>query len=374
MGISRLRQFLDGNPNDPIFFIGTRAELIKVAPVITRLNQDGIPVKILWAGLHSEEALGQSMFEKVRPYSLRKCSKDQDSIAGVFVWFLQNIVQVILFGFLSRFRRNKSKIVVVHGDTLCTLLGSLFAKTSGAKLMHIEAGVRSGKFWRPFPEEISRRMVSRLADFHFAPGDKESQNLAHHRGSVINTFHNTSLDALSLLVGDIQFGDNGYLVVTLHRTELLSNKKRFSEIVQKIILLSESYQVRWYIGSHERTSLNTIGLLDSVNHSQIDLLERTNHLDFIKVIAQAHCVITDSGGLQSECNDLAIPVIVHRNESEYSNPDNSPCVLTKWDLTSIDGFLLSLSQNTVPRGIRRKIQATGIIATRINQELMGARS
>jgi UDP-N-acetylglucosamine 2-epimerase (non-hydrolysing) len=241
-------------------------------------------------------------------------------------------------------------------------------------LLHIEAGVRSGKFWRPFPEEISRRIVSRIADFHFAPGEKESKNLARHRGEVINTIHNTSLDALSQLIGNFQFGDHGYLVVTLHRTELLSNKKRFSEIVQKIILLSESYQVKWYVGNHERTALDSIGLLHSVNHSQIDLLERTNHLDFINVIAQAHCVITDSGGLQSECNDLAIPVIVHRNESEYSNLDNSPCVLTKWDLAAIDGFLLNLRLNKAPRGIRTKVQASEIIAKRIYQELMGTKS
>lgn len=373
MGSSNLRQFLNYNSNDPIFFIGTRAELIKVAPVIIRLNKAGFPVRILWAGLHSEEALNLTRLEIVSSYLLRKTKKDLDSIVGVLIWFLQNVLQVVFYGVLSRFSQDKPKVVVVHGDTLCTVLGSLLAKASGATLMHIEAGVRSGKFWRPFPEEISRRMVSRVTDIHFAPGEKESKNLQKRRGEVVNTTHNTSLDALSLLIDNFEFGDQGYLVVTLHRTELLSNKRQFSQIVEKIIDLSRRYDVKWYVGHHEKAALHSVGLLDAVNHSQINLLQRTNHLEFMKVITQSHCVITDSGGLQSECNDLGIPVIVHRNESEYSNPDNSPCVLTNWDLTSIDEFLLVLTSNEIPRGLRAKVVASEIIAKRITREITEAK-
>ena len=366
-------EFINDNSNDPIFFIGTRAELIKVAPVITRLNKVGFPVRILWAGLHSEEALNLSNLDNVSRHSLRETEKDLDSIAAVLFWFLLNMIQVIFYGVLSRFSRHKPKVVVVHGDTLCTVLGSLLAKVCGAKLMHIEAGVRSGKFWRPFPEEISRRMVSRITDIHFAPGAKEVKNLQRRRGEVVNTTHNTSLDALSLLIGNFEFGDERYLVVTLHRTELLSNKKRFSQVVEKIIDLSKVYDVRWYVGNHEKSALDSVGLLDSVNLSQINLLQRTNHLEFMKVVARSHCVITDSGGLQSECNDLGIPVIVHRNESEYSNPDNSPCVLTNWDIASIDKFLLGLTSNDIPRGLRTNVEASEIIAKRITREITEAK-
>lgn len=373
MGSSNLRQFLNYNSNDPIFFIGTRAELIKVAPVITKLDEASFPVRILWAGLHSEEVLNLTRLQIVSLHSLRKTNKDLDSIGGVLIWFLQNMIQVISYGVLARFSNQKPKIVVVHGDTLCTVLGSLLAKASGANLMHIEAGVRSGKFWRPFPEEISRRLVSRVTDIHFAPGEKETENLRSRRGEVVNTIHNTSLDALSLLVGNFEFGDQGYLVVTLHRTELLSNKRRFSQIVEKIIDLSKRYDVKWYVGNHEKAALHSVGLLDEVNHSQINLLQRTNHLEFMKVVTRSHCVITDSGGLQSECNDLGIPVIVHRNESEYSNPDRSPCVLTNWEIASIDKFLLVLKSQEILRGLRTKVVASEIIAKRITREITEAK-
>jgi len=368
---SNLLQFVNHNSNNPLFFIGTRAELIKVAPVIAKLAQAGVPVKILWAGLHSESALDLTKFENVSGHSLRKSIEDRDSISGVFIWFLGNLVRVLVHGLFSRVSRRGPKIIVVHGDTLCTVLGSLYAKVSGARLMHIEAGVRSGKFWRPFPEEISRRFVSRITDLHFAPGDRESQNLHRHRGVVVNTIHNTSRDALSLLVNSLQFGDDGYLLVTLHRTELLSNKKRFSEIVQKIIELSEAYQIKWYVGNHERGALSSVGLLRMVTQSRIQLFERSSHIDFIKTLVRAHCVITDSGGLQSECNDLAIPVIVHRIESEYSNPANSPCVLTKWEIAVIDTFLLNLKSRAMPRGIRSSLAASEIISNQITREVNG---
>jgi UDP-N-acetylglucosamine 2-epimerase (non-hydrolysing) len=371
MGSSNLRHLVNRNSKNPLFFIGTRAELIKVAPVIAKLEQSGIPVKILWAGLHSETALDLAKFENVSRHSLGKSTKDQDSVVGVFIWFLRHLVRVFFYGLLARVSRRGPKIIVVHGDTLCTVLGSLYAKASGANLMHIEAGVRSGEFWRPFPEEISRRFVSRVAGIHFAPGDRESENLHRHHGEVVNTIHNTSRDALSLLVNDLHFGDDGYLLVTLHRTELLSNKKRFSEIAQKIIELSEVYQIKWYVGNHERSALSAVGLLGMIQRSRIDLLERSSHVDFVKTLVRAHCVITDSGGLQSECNDLGIPVIVHRNESEYSNPDNSPCVLTKWELATIDEFLLEIKLGATPRGNRSNVSASEIISKRITKEVKG---
>jgi len=371
MESSNLRRFVNRDSRSPVFFIGTRAELIKVAPVITKLGQSGVPVKIIWAGLHSEVALDVAMFENVSRYSIRKSSKDQDSIFGILIWFIRNSIKLLSCGLMARISRRGPEVIIVHGDTLCTVLGSLFAKVSGAKLMHIEAGVRSGKFWLPFPEEISRRFVSRVTDLHFAPGDKESQNLHGHRGEVVNTIHNTSRDALSLLVNDLQFGDDGYLLVTLHRTELLSNKKRFTEIVHKILELSKNYQIKWYVGNHERSALSTIGLLNTITQSHIELFERSNHTDFVKTLVRAHCVITDSHGLQAECNDSGIPVIVHRTETEYSNPDNSPCVLTKWELTAIDDFLCDIGSSAKPRGIHSSVVAADIISQRITNEVDG---
>ena len=362
-----MRQFVIDSPRDPIFFIGTRAELIKVAPVLSQLKESGCEFKVLWAGLHAEPNLPGN--KRVLCFPLSGSDSDKGSILSVFRWFLINLIKVAVCGFQVRASKSGPQIVIVHGDTLCTVLGALFAKAAGAKLMHIEAGVRSGSFWRPFPEEISRRFVSRVTDIHFAPGDREASNLIGSRSEVINTLHNTSRDALTENTQGLAFGDDGYLLVTLHRTELLSNKNQFKAITSKILELSQSFEVRWFLGNHERESLGSIGFLEKVSGSKIQLLERTSHENFVKVLSRAHCVITDSGGLQSECNDLGIPVIVHRNESEYSNLDNSPCVMTKWNLAIIDEFLKGLKDNALPRGVRSQAVASKIIATRLVEEV-----
>jgi UDP-N-acetylglucosamine 2-epimerase (non-hydrolysing) len=357
------------NPIDPILFIGTRAELIKTAPVISRLAQEGVKLRIVWVGLHSDSVLLKSKFENVSTFSLSAAKRDKDSILAVLVWFATRLARLFFSGMLARFSRSRSKIVIVHGDTLCTVLGSFFAKTIGAQLFHIEAGVRSGSFLRPFPEEISRRFVSRLTDVHFAPGNQEVFNLSRLQGEIVNTFHNTSRDALYRVIENFSFEDAGYIVVTLHRTELLSRKRQFSEIIEKLIELSKTYDLRWYIGSHERSSIRVLGYEERIRESEIKLYSRTSHQEFIQVVASAHCVITDSGGLQSECNDLGIPVIVHRRESEYSNPDNSPCTLTMWDLENIDHFLSRLKNNVFPRGPRLQVVSGDIIACRIVKEI-----
>ncbi len=336
---------------------------------MTLVGRAGVSISVLWANLHSDASIEKSYTQNAHFFPLSKSSKDKDSIFSALIWFGLNLIKIVSCGLSVRISKNKPSIVIVHGDTLCTLLGSVFAKAAGAMLMHIEAGVRSGSLSRPFPEEISRRMVSRLTNVHFAPGDRETMNLERHRGEIINTLHNTSRDALFEKSKFMNFGDDGYLVVTLHRNELISNKKRFSEIAEKIIELSESFQIKWFVGNHERASLRGIGYLDRVMTSRIELCERIKHEDFIKVFSRAQCVITDSGGLQSECNDLGIPVIVHRKESEYTNPDESPCELTKWSLTRIDVFLASLKENSYPRGVSSQTFAAKIIACRIIEEV-----
>lgn len=362
---------MTSRPKTPIFFIGTRAEQIKVMPVVKRLDESGIKASILWAGLHSNDLLSTLTFRNMIFQSLFNSGKDKDSIFKVMIWFVLSLGKILGCGIYVRASRKKPSMVIVHGDTLCTVLGGLLAKVAGAKLMHIEAGVRSGNFFRPFPEEISRRFVSRLTNVHFAPGERETLNLNRYHGQIINTFHNTSRDALVEKITNSNFDDHGYIIVTLHRTELLSNKKKFSEITEKVIELSKNFQVKWFVGHHEKAALKGIRILDEILGSKVELCERASHEEFVDLLVHAHCVITDSGGLQSECNDLGIPVIVHRNETEYSNPENSPCVLTGWNLTEIDLFLACLLEKQKPRGIPSRVVAADIITERIKEEVKG---
>jgi UDP-N-acetylglucosamine 2-epimerase (non-hydrolysing) len=343
--------------------------VIKIRPVIKRLAFAGIHVDLIWAGLHSSTALGS-----VRPllrnvYMLNSDDQDKETPIAVLVWFLRSNIKLQFLALALRLKRKRFPLLLIHGDTLCTLMGALFAITAKIRAGHIEAAVRSGAIIRPFPEEISRRIVSNLVRLHFAPGDKEFKKAQSYRGKSFNTKHNTSRDALYDDLDHFPITDLGYLAVTLHRTELLSDRKKFSEICRELINLSKIYEVRWFVGGHEKASLEKFDLLAEIENSSISLRSRTEHSAFVREIARAHCVITDSGGLQSECHDLGIPVIVHRKESEYSGGPGGFWILTDWEIAPIAEFLKKLKGVLPKRGNKAEAVASDIIAAEIIQEI-----
>ena len=363
-----MRYLLEGSA-EPVFFIGTRAEMIKVKPVILRLRNLGVRTRVVWTGLHGMKTLENLESEGVSTFFLSGQEKDQETIPQVLLWFLKSLFSVLRASISLRMSGERSFPLIVHGDTLSTLLGAIFGKLGKLQVMHIEAAVRSGSLLRPFPEEITRRIVSHLTKVHFAPGKKEFKEASKFRGIKVNTFHNTSRDALYEAVKDICFEQGDYIVVTLHRAELLSSKKVFRETVMTLIQVSETKLIKWFVGNHERAVLRERDLLNLVLDSKIQLCDRVKHEEFVEVFARAKCVVTDSGGLQSECNDLGIPVIVHRSETEYENENDSPCVLTFWDSSVIVDFIETLDSNTYPRGILKEPIAAEII-TRIIMEQM----
>lgn len=365
----RVSKLADSDGKAVLFLVGTRAEVIKIKPVITRLSSHGVPVDLIWVGLHSRQAIDclQHLLRNV--YILDKSDEDKKTQIAVLSWFINANIQLQLLALNMVLKRKKLPLLLVHGDTLCTLMGAIFALTARIKSGHIEAAVRSGSLLRPFPEEISRRIVSHLVDIHFAPGDKEYAKAISYRGKSLNTVHNTSRDALYDDLSGVNFENLGYIVVTLHRTELLSDKEKLTEICLEIIELAKDYEVRWFVGGHEKSSLEKYGLLAKIEESAIRLHPRCEHSEFMEHFSKAHCVITDSGGLQSECHDLGIPVIVHRRESEYFGGPGSPWILTSWDINTIRHFLEGIKGASLERGKRYESVASDIICSEIYSQL-----
>jgi UDP-N-acetylglucosamine 2-epimerase (non-hydrolysing) len=366
---SSIAQLTESEEKSALFLVGTRAEVIKIHPVIKRLASAGISVDLIWAGLHSDHGL-----ESIKPF-LRRVYKinygdgDKETPIAVLTWFISSNIKLQFLAVKIRLQRKRFPLLLVHGDTLCTLMGALFARMAKIRAGHIEAAVRSGVLFRPFPEEISRRIVSNLVNLHFAPGDKEFGKAQRYPGKAINTTHNTSRDALYDELNDLTIQNLGYLVVTLHRTELLSDKQKLTDICLEIIRLSSKYEVRWFIGGHEKSSLEKFGLLSKIESSGIRLRSRSEHSLFVREFSQAHCVITDSGGLQSECHDLGIPVIVHRKESEYFGGSDDLWIMTHWEITPIEDFLEKINQAVSKRGKKTKSVASDIITAEIIDQL-----
>ena len=374
MRFSSIAELTESGLKSALFLIGTRAEVIKIRPVVKRLASRGIPVDLIWAGLHSDHGLESIEPFLRRIYKINEGDGDKETPVAVLVWFITSNIKLQFLALKIRLRRKRFPLLLVHGDTLCTLMGALFARTSKIRAGHIEAAVRSGAIFRPFPEEISRRIVSNLVSLHFTPGDKEFGKAQRYRGTAINTKHNTSRDALYDDLGDLKIQNLGYLVVTLHRTELLSDKQKLTDICFEIIRLSSKYEVRWFIGGHEKSSLEKFGLLSKIESSGIQLRSRSEHSLFVREFSQALCVITDSGGLQSECHDLGIPVIVHRKESEYFGGSDDLWVMTHWEINPIQEFLDKLNHSVPKRGKKTQSVASDIITAEIIDQIQTFRS
>ncbi|RPI80779.1 MAG: hypothetical protein EHM34_09565, partial [Nitrosopumilales archaeon] len=177
-------------------FIGTTAELIKLTPVIHELNRRKIKFTIIASGqndIHFEEfqpALGNlDITYAVTPKST------QSSVPRFVIWSIRTFFSLLIgmrFGFRGLNKSNS--YFIVHGDTVSSLMGSLVASIYGLQLVHVESGLRSFNFFEPFPEEICRYIVSRLANVHFCPNSWCMDNIASLAGEKINTQQNTLIE------------------------------------------------------------------------------------------------------------------------------------------------------------------------------------
>ena len=176
--------------------IGTKAQLVKMAPAMVLLADRGIPYNFIYTGQHRdtiEEMLED--FGVKKPDVILYKGQDITSASSMIFWFCR-----ILFLSLVRkqaiFRGDNQGIVLVHGDTFSTLLGALMGRIAGLKVGHVESGLRSYHLFHPFPEEITRILTFRLSHILFCPGDWAMKNVASIKKEKINIQANTLYDSL----------------------------------------------------------------------------------------------------------------------------------------------------------------------------------
>lgn len=313
-----------------VFIIyGTTGELIKLVPLITELKKKD---KCYCMAFVQQEEQLQKFFEAypyipkpdlwlVRGYRHR----DLDKFPQMPVWLLKAWLAFARNKKTIRAAADNDKsknIVLVHGDTVTTVFGGYVARKLKFKLGHIEAGLRSFNIWHPFPEEIDRRIVSKLARAHFAPGSVPAENLrnAKVKGEIIDTRINTVYDSIKFAAEQkpaIELGKlpKKYGVVSIHRNELLVNKKVF---VQTIKTLAEYAKDRHMVFLQHPITLARIEVL-GLSHLLKDsftYVPKLDYFSFMKLLKGADFVVTDSGGLQEECTYLNIPCLVHRKATE----------------------------------------------------------
>ena len=345
---------------EQFFFIGTEAELIKVFPVIIKCQEKGNKCHII--------ASGQNDLKKNRILDYIKLngkfielSREEDIVKnakGLLLWFIKTInsAKKEIAKFFS-LQEMKEANMIVHGDTVSTFMGALIGKQLHMKVCHVEAGLRSHHLFNPFPEEIDRMLTSRLAYFHFAPGEEAVRNLCKAKGKIINTKYNTILDSLMIsqempIITEKMYEvlQEDYFVFVMHRQENLMNKDFVNQVVNQIIKIAE--QKKCVLILHKITE-NTLIEIDRLNELQDNLnfilFARVDYFDFMKLLNRAKFVITDGGSNQEELHYMGKPCLIMRKTTERNEGIGQNARMFHGNLNEITDFAGQYSNYQIER-------------------------
>ncbi|MEM9924164.1 MAG: UDP-N-acetylglucosamine 2-epimerase (non-hydrolyzing) [Cyanobacteria bacterium P01_D01_bin.50] len=297
--------------------LGTRPEAIKLAPVIqTFQSYKGFDTQVILTGQHRE------MVEQVMGLFNLKANRDLEIMQPK--QSLSDITCRSLVGLQELFEENEPNLVLVQGDTTTAFAAALAAFYKKIPIGHVEAGLRTDNIFNPYPEEANRRLISQIAQLHFAPTPLATENL--YRSGVLGEVHltgNTVIDALLNVakneppcnVPGLEWGNNRVILATVHRRE------NWGEPLQSIAagflqVLDKFPDTALLLPLHRNPTVREPLQAMLGNHPRIFLTEPLNYAQLVGAIMRSHLLLTDSGGLQEEAPSLGKPVLVLRETTE----------------------------------------------------------
>jgi len=305
---------------------GTRPEAIKMAPLVHALEADDrFDAKVCVTAQH-REMLDQvlELFEIEPDFDLNIMKADQT---------LNDVTTAILSGLKPVLEDFKPDVVLVHGDTATTFAASLAAYYQKIKVGHVEAGLRTGNIYSPWPEEANRKLTSAITNYHFAPTAGSRDNLLREGVSenAITVTGNTVIDALfwvrkklkqdSSLSNELSSRfdyldiDKKLILVTGHRRESFGGGfERICKALRQIAMNNPDVQVLYPVHLNPNVQEPVIRLLKGINN--VFLIEPQQYLPFCYLMGRASIILTDSGGIQEEAPSLGKPVLVMRETTE----------------------------------------------------------
>ncbi len=335
--------------------IGTKAQLVKMAPVMAELQRRGQAYNFIFTGQHREtmDALRDNFAVKEPDVVLYRGS-DITSVGRMLLWMLRILSMAV-------FRRRRifagdpgGGVVLVHGDTFSTLLGAMMGRLAGHRVAHVESGLRSFDLFHPFPEELTRLATFCLAHVYFCPGEWAVRNLARFRGEKVDTRFNTLLDALRDAVAAppsaaLDLPDDPYCVATMHRFENLYSREVLLRNIELIELAATRMRVLFIMHPVTRRKLEQFALLARLaSHPGIELRPRYDYFDFMQLVRGAAFMISDGGSNQEECFYLGKPCILLRRTSERREGLGHNVVLSNYDRGVFERFLDSYQDHATP--------------------------
>ncbi|WP_049416890.1 non-hydrolyzing UDP-N-acetylglucosamine 2-epimerase [Stenotrophomonas maltophilia] len=312
-------------PKKVLIVFGTRPEAIKMAPVVAALRQTAGIEPIVAVTAQHRQMLDQVL-------DLFAITPDEDLDVMEPGQTLQGLFSKILLGMCEVIGRHKPDLVLVHGDTSTTLASALAAFYNRVPVGHVEAGLRTGDIYAPWPEEANRCLTAPLTTMHFAPTQRARDNLRRENiddGRILVT-GNTVIDALLQVTNRIEHdaalrdslaarfpfldASKKLVLVTGHRRENFGGG--FEQICQALRTLADrgDTQVVYPVHLNPNVQEPVNRLLG--NHPAITLIPPQDYLPFVYLMSRAYLLITDSGGVQEEAPSLGKPVLVMRDVTE----------------------------------------------------------
>ena len=329
-----------------LIVFGTTGELIKLAPVLLRLDERGHCYELATTGQQVEQI--PSFLEQ---FGLRQPDlwfargargRDLRVNADIPSWAAR--VARTFIARRSQLRRRLLSgpgrpLVLVHGDTMTTVIGAAMGRALRMPTAHIESGLRSFSLRQPFPEELNRRLTSRLASIHYAPGRWAASNLP--QSDVVDTGSNTIRDSLALVPGGgapTFVPDEPFGVISLHRFELLNNRQTLAGTLE--VLAEAARRTPLLFVDHSVTAAAVERFhLHHYFGERFVRIPRLRFFDFVRIERRCAFVVTDSGGSQEECYYLDRPCLVHRARTERREGLGENVVVSGMRLDTLRAFL-----------------------------------
>ncbi|GHE04518.1 UDP-N-acetylglucosamine 2-epimerase [Defluviimonas sp. 20V17] len=307
-----------------LLVFGTRPEAIKMAPVVDALKATaGLDVRVAVTAQH-REMLDQvlTLFDIVPDYDLNVMKPGQG---------LTEVTTAVLLGIKAVLEEFAPDLVLVHGDTTTTMSASLAAYYQQTPVGHVEAGLRTGNIYSPWPEEINRKIAGTITSLHFAPTERAAANLKSEAvdPATISITGNTVIDALLDVVERLErspeqseafdraFGldlSKRMILVTGHRRESFGGG--FQRICAALAALAERKDVQIVYPVHLNPNVKGPVEENLSALERVKLIKPQDYLPFVHLMRRASLILTDSGGVQEEAPSLGKPVLVMRDTTE----------------------------------------------------------
>ncbi|MEM9201025.1 MAG: UDP-N-acetylglucosamine 2-epimerase [Actinomycetota bacterium] len=324
--------------------IATKAEYIKTAPVLRELSARQIGYRILDIGQHG--GLPRSFRAPLdidEPDVRLGNGRDAETIPEVIRWaagIARHLVRPRSSLRRDLFADDPDGICLVHGDTPSTLLATLLARRAGVPVAHLESGLRSFHLLQPFPEELSRIGVMRLAAVLYPPHDEAASNIATMKlkGEVVQTPGNTAIDAVLHAVGHEHRAATGPGIIAVHRVENLHRGSRVDGFLELLTKASAAGPARFHVHPPTERALKSQNRWDDVVAAGCEVKPLLPHDQFLEACATAPWVVTDGGSIQEECAVLGVPTLLWRGRTERPDGLDGCVVMSDYDQEVVAAF------------------------------------